>query len=476
MSITFSGLATGLDTDSIVSELIALERAPIDRLETKKTQRTERLEAYAQFDSKLEALQTAVKDMSLTSQVSSTAISLSSEDSFSATSSSGAVGSYEIAVAQLAQVQKTVTNAFSSKTDSIFGTGTITVNGTNIDVTDDNNSLAEIAASINELSETTGVQATIINNGADTDPYHLVFTGQDATTSFTVSSVLSASVGLNDTTDSQDAQQGIFFVDGIKIVSDTNTVSEAISGVTINLNSVATQSYAGTTEAGDPWEWDDPPVYETTRMDVESDTGALKEKVTSFVTTYNEVMEWILSGYEEFGTTTETDDESEEVLLGSVLRGDSTINNMKRQLQNLLTSQIDNSGDFSIIAEIGITTNLNGTLNQDNTVLDEALENNFDDMVYLLAGDDDTAGVMKDFKSLLLDMTSSSTGMYANQKVSYDNAIDRLDNQVELMEIRMTKRETLLRSQYSVMEQLVSGLNAQGDFLTQQLAYLTQDN
>jgi len=486
MSITFSGLATGLDTDSIVTDIMALERAPLDRIEAKKTSATQRLEAFAQFKTKLDSLRTAVGDMTITSQVRSTKVSLSSEDSFTAITTSGAVGSYNVSVAQLSQVQKTITGGFSSNTEAILGRGTITVNGTDISVTEDNNTLLGVVESINKLSETTGVRASIINDGSESDPYHLVFTGQDAKTSFSIESTLGdITPGDIDftTTDVQSAQQAVAIIDGITVVSDTNTITGAISGVTLNLNSVNTYSGGAPDDpdlGADPWNWQNPPVYDSTKMDIKADTDTLKEKVTSFVTAYNDVMEWILSGYEEFGGTSEvpaaTDDSTEEVSLGSVLRGDATINSMKRQLQGVLTSSVKNSGSFHIISEIGITTNLNGTLKQDNTKLDAALEDNFDNMVYLLSGDDDAAGVMKEFNSLLLNLTSNSTGMYAVQKTAYDNAAKKFDSQIDQMELRMTKREQILRSQFTVMEQLVSSLNAQGDFLTQQMDALNRNN
>jgi flagellar hook-associated protein 2 len=480
MSITFSGLATGLDTDSIVTDLMAVERAPIDRLVAKKTSATERLEAYAQFNSLLDELKTAVGDMALTSQVRSTQTSLSSEAYFSASSNSGATGSYDISVLQLSQVQKNITGGFSSNSESILGTGTITVNGTEIAVTEENNSLLGLVESINAVSDTTGVQATIINDGSGANPYHLVFTGEDSATSFEIESTLQISTPGDvdmSTTQVRAAQQAVAIIDGITVVSDTNTISSAISGVTLNLNSVNSTSYAGTAEEGvDPWEWSDPPVYETTRMDVGADTDALKEKITSFVTAYNSIMEWIVSGYEETAATTKTaEDGEEETMLGSVLRGDATINSVKRQLQSVLTNSINNSGGFQILSEIGIFTNRDGTLTQNNTRLDAALETNFEDMVYLLAGDDDTAGVMKGFNSLLLDVTSNIDGMYAVQKSSYDSAIDKYDSQIDIMEERLSKRELTLRNQFNAMEQLISTLNAQGDFLTQQINALSGD-
>jgi flagellar hook-associated protein 2 len=485
MSITFSGLATGLDTDSIIDGLMAVERAPLDRIEAQKTADKERLDAYAQFKTKLDGLRSAVSDMTLTSQVRSTKVSLSSEDAFTASTTSGAVGSYNISVAQLSQVQKNISDSFSSKTDSLFGTGTIDINGTSINITDENNSVAGLAQAINEISDTTGVQATIIKSGDDS--YHMVFTGKDSSTSFTMESSLTGASGtpeynFNDTQQVQSAQQAVAFIDGIKVVSDSNTISDAINGITLSLNSVSDTSSAGTEEVGvDPWDWAVPPTYSTDQMNIEADTGALKEKVTSFVTAYNDVMDWINSGYEEFGGTSEvaTDadsDSDEEASLGSLLRGDNTINSVKRQLQNVLTDTIDNTGEFRILSEIGISTNLNGTLTQNNTKLDEALEDNFTNMVALFSGDDESDGVMKNFNSMLLELTSSTQGMYANKKNAYESSVGRYDTQIDQMELRLTKRESSLRSQFSAMEQLVSSLNAQGDFLTQQMSAWNQDN
>lgn len=477
MAITFSGLATGLDTDKIVKDIMALERAPLDRIEAKKAAAKQRLDAFAQFKDKLDALKTAVGNMTLTSQLRSTKANVEAGASFSASTSSGSVGSYNISVAQLSQVQKTVTAGFSSNTASVLGTGTLEVNGTSINVTAENNSLTGIAQAVNAVAGTTGVRASIINSGTGSNPYRLVFTGKDSSTSFTIDSTLldgaSQPITLG-ATNTQEAQKAVAYIDGIAVVSDTNTISSAISGVTLTLNSVDSQTDAGTPEVGkDFWEWADQPTFASKKMDITADTGALKEKVTTFVSAYNEAMEWILSGYEEFGgasTIPEVEEgSSEEAILGSVLRGDSTINSVKRQLQNVLTNAVDNSGGFRILSEIGITTNLDGTLTQNNSKLDKALAENFDDTVYLLSGDDSAAGVMKGFNSLLLTMTSKSKGMYALQEQNYTQTVDRFDLQIDQMELRLSKRELSLKAQFSAMETLVSSLNSQGSFLTQQM-------
>ena len=479
--ITFSGLASGLKTDEIITELMTLERAPLDRLEAQKEAEAARLTAFKQLDSRLEDLRSAVGGLNITSEVRTSKINLSSEDAFSASSNGAASGSYDVTVVQLAQMQKTVSVGVSSDTVGGLGTGTFMVAGKTITVDESNNSLQGLAESINALSEKTGVEASIINDGSGVNAYHLVLTGQDAQTRFTASSNLVDSEGAAipfGLTETRFAQQAVAFVDGVKVVSDTNTVSGVIPGVTMHLNSVSNTSYGGTFEAGlDPWQWADPPRYESTMMTVEPDTEALKEKISTFVSSYNAVMDWISAGYEEFGAAAPTAEEIEagaEDILSDVVRGDSTVNGIKRQLQNILSSQIDTSGSMSVLSQLGISTQRDGSINLNDSDLNKALSEDFDGVVSLLAGENDTDGVMKKFNTKLLEMTGATSGMYAEKQQRYDRAIKRLDTQIARTEPLIDKKEASLRSRFAAMELLVSDMNSQSSFLTQQMDMLTK--
>jgi flagellar hook-associated protein 2 len=185
--ISFGGLATGLPTEDIVSSLMALERRPLDRLKASKEYESLRLQAYGQFNTRLNDLRSAVGKLNLTSEVRTTSVRLSSEGAISGSSNGASTGSYDIAVAQLAQVQKTVTSGLNSDSASLLGSGSFTINGETIAVNSSNNSLQGLMESINAISGETGVSASIINDGNATDNYHLVLTGNDAATSFTVS-------------------------------------------------------------------------------------------------------------------------------------------------------------------------------------------------------------------------------------------------------------------------------------------------
>lgn len=469
--VTFGGLATGLPTDDIVTKLMAVQRRPIVRLEKDKENEATRLKAYGQLNTRLDALKKAVDAMNITSEVRTTKVTLSSESAFTATASNASPGSYSFTVAQLAQAQKDVSIGYTSKTSATFGTGTLTVNGKAITIDATNNSLQGLMTAINTQSVTTGVNATIINDGNAATPYRLILTGKDAATNFTVTSALTGGLGVElDTTKTQDAQQAVIFLDNTKIVSNSNTIADVISGVTLSLNAASTKSYAGTPELGvDSWNWVDPPKYVATTMNVVADPSALKEKISTFVSSYNKVMEWINQGYDTKTATdaTKTDDSKEEDILSDYLRGDSTVRSVKQHLQSILTNSVNVSGSFHVLSDVGITTNKNGTLNLSSSKLDTALKNDSEGMVKLLAGEDTTDGVMKKFNSYLVDITSGTKGMYADKKNRYTTRVSRLDSQIAQKEMLMEKFEKTMRTRFNAMEQLVSSLNAQGSYLTQ---------
>ncbi len=481
MAITFSGLATGIETDKIINQLMELERAPITRLESRKTAAATRIEAYAQFKTTIDSLKNAVSDMTLTSQVRSNTVSLSANAPFTATSTNASSGSYNIAVKQLAQVQKNISGGVASPTDALLSGGTFTITkgsfntavppvftpGTSVAISVDstNNSLTGLASAINTQSATTGVKASIINDGTGSaTAYRMVLTGTDSGTEFTTTSTLTT--GATPTSfaapdRAQNAQQAEAYIDGIRVVSNSNTISGAISGVTLSLNAASAADATKT------------PPYATSLLEIKPDSSGLKEKLTTFVSSYNKVMEWIRSGYDiPAGDTTKEDPEN-VALLGAVLRGDSSISGVKRSLQNALSSVINTSGSIKLLSELGITTQRDGTLHQNNIKMDAALDNNFEGAVKLLAGEGSVDGVMKKFNSYLLEVTSGTIGLYAGKKKGYDQTVKRIDYQILNMEPRMVKKEASLRAQYTAMEQIVSGLNAQGSFLTQQMDMLS---
>lgn len=472
--ISFGGLATGLPTEDIISGLMRFERQPVERLEAKKEYETTRLAAYGQLRDRLDGLRGAVSNLNLTGDVRTSKIELAADAPFSATSNGAQSGNYDIAVAQLAQVQKSVSSGVASTATNIFGSGTLTLGDTVIAVDDSNNSMSGLVDAINKQAGDTGVRASIVNDGSGDSPYRMVLTGDSAGIAFAPVFDLQNSEEGFALEKMRSAQQAVAYVDGIKVVSDSNTLNGVVSGVSINLHQVSEQLSSGTEEVGVPsHEWADPPQYQGNVMAITADTAALKEKITDFVDAYNGVMKWIAAGYNRFGgpepPAAEGDEATPPENLSDVLRGDAKVNSVKRELQSILGSPVDNGGPLQVLSQLGIATNRDGTLSLNNSKLDEQLENNFSAFTGLLAGDNNVDGVMKKFNSALLTLTSSRDGVYATSQSRYNATVRRIDEDILRMESLMDKKEETLRARFGAMEQLVSSMNSQSTFLTQQM-------
>ncbi len=449
MAITFGGLATGLDTNAIISGLMQVERLPLSRLETDKVWMNSRLAAFKEFDSALNTFLTGAESLSDRDQYFQKTPSLSSDDFFSATVSDEALGNsqYNIEVQSLALVQKSHVDAsFSSETDLIFSAGDIdiTVDGEvhTISITAENASLEGIATAIKDAD--IGVVAGIVNDGSDTNPYRLTLTGTDVAKAFTIdASGVDGTEAIGTMTNYQDANSALIEVDGISITSTSNTITDAIEGVTLNL----LKSEIGT----------------TTSLSIENDNSAITNNINAFVKGYNEVVSFV-TGQSTLG---ESD--------AGVLAGDSGLNAIKRNLQDLLTTVTDNSGSFKALSQLGLETQKDGTLVINSGTLSSAIESDLEGVISLLAGEEDgDGGIATQFEDYLSLLTDSTQGIYAGRQQSISSNINRIDNNITLMEMRLEKREETMRNQFNSMEILVSSLNAQSDFLSQQMESISQ--
>lgn len=456
MSISFGGLATGLDTNSLVSALMTAERAPIGRMEADKIWLNNRLSAFTQFDEKLNGFLENIKNLGDQEQYYKRQISSSSDEFFTASVSNDALDNtnYQISVESLAQVQKNYSNAvdgsgddigFSSKSDNILGTGAFVINidgeDHTIDITAENNTLEGLMAAINDADF--GVSASIINDGTDS-PYRLTFTGQAVGVAFTIDS--SGLVGGTESfaafEESQAPTQAHIIVDGLDIYSKSNTIAEAIPGVTLDL----LKAESGT----------------ETSISIDQNVSAVKSNIQAFITGYNEVIGFV-TGQSTLG---ETD--------SGVLAGDSGLNAIKRHLQDMLTTLTSNSGSFKALSELGLETQKDGSLTLNTETLDAAIDTDLDSLVSLLAGEKDgDGGLAKDFNDYLESLTNSTTGLLAGRTTSITSNISRIDSRIEMSEMRLEKREETIRSQFLAMEQMVSLMNAQSDFLTQQMSAIS---
>lgn len=461
MAISFGGLASGMDTNSLISSLMTLERAPLTRMESDKTWLQNRLAAFQEFDTKLNSFLASAKSLADRDQYFKQTVTTSSKDYFTATGSNAALSGtgYQVSVESLAQVQKSYSNAtdglgndtlgFSSKTTKVLGTGNltfaVTVNGVatnhNIAITSENNSLEGVMQAINDAD--IGVTASIINDGS-TKPYRLTFTGEAVGTSFTVDSsgLAGGSETFSTFTTSQAATQAHIIVDGLDIYSNSNTIADAIPGVTLNLLKAETGK--------------------STQLNVTRDSSAVEKNINAFITAYNEVVSFVTS-QSTMGDTK-----------GGILGGDSGLNSIKRHLQDMLTTKTANTGTLKTLSQLGLETQKDGTIKLNSTTLSAATSSDLDSVVSLLAGDEDgEGGLATQFEEYLESLTDSTKGVLAGRKESANRNIERIDERIAQTELRLAKREETLKAQFSAMEQLVSVMNSQSSYLTQQMSALS---
>lgn len=452
-SIVSTGIGSGLDISGIVQSLVAAEGEPVQlRIGQKEARAQSRLSAFgslksalSDFRDKLDAMRTADKFLARKAQSGN-------EDVLTATITSSATpAKYDIEVLQLAQSQKLTSGAFGSS-EEVIGTGTLLVSlgaaTTAIEITDQNNTLAGIRDAINEKLDNPGVAATIVNatNGSylilssDTtgtaSPITVTQSGGDGGLSALEYDPLN---GLTSLTESIAAQDALIRIDGLDVVSSTNSIEGAIDGVTLDL-------LAGTQGA-------------TEQLIVENDLSAARGLVEDFVASYNS----LISTFDSL-----TDYDAEALTAGPLL-GDATVRGIRDQIRRELSTTVqDVNSPFSALSDVGIETQLDGTLTLNDTVLSDALENEFVKFGGVFSANDGFAVRLYD----LADNFLRTDGIIETRSEGLKTQIEGFNDQRESLNERLASLETRLLRQFNALDSLLAQLGSTSNFLSQQLSNL----
>lgn len=380
-TITSAGVGSGLDVTGIVSKLMAVEGRPVVLLQTQEAAIQTTLTAYGTLSGALSQFQTAVQGLTDITKFQNVNASVADATVAQTTASSTATaGTYALEVTQLAQAQKLVTAGQNSSTAPIgngtisldFGTisgGTLGANGTytgagytsggsgvkTITIDSSNNSLTGIRDAINKANA--GVTATIVNDGSNT-PYRLSLSmnNMGAANSLKISTSGDAALGtlLNqdpagtqNLTETITAKNANFKVDGVAITKTSNSVSDVISGVTLNLLK---------TNAGTP-----------TNVTVAQSSSAAVAAVNSFVTAYNAINKTFSDATAYNATTKQS----------ASLNGENSVLTIQTQIRNALLSPIVGApSTASKLEQIGVTFQRDGSLSVDSSKLQSAIAAN----------------------------------------------------------------------------------------------------
>ncbi len=382
------GIGSGLDINGIVSQLMAAERQPLAVLDKKEAAYQVKLSAYGNLKGALATFQSAARGLNDIARFQKVNASSADPTLFTASAEkTAALGNYTLEVQQLATSQKLSSKGFANTTDTV-GTGTLQIQfGTydavantfslnadkpahTISIDSTKQSLAGIRDAINEANA--GVTASIINDGTTNK---LVLTSSDTGTANTLRILVKDSDGNNtndaglsqlaydptkaagsgkNLSESTAAADAKVVLDGVTLTKSSNTIKDAIAGVTLNLAKVGAAA----------------------KLTVERDTGTVKNSVDAFVKAYNSALKTLM-GLTAYNPATQQ---------AGPLQGDAAARTIGIQLRNTLNSAVAAvGGKFASLSDIGIAFQKDGYLAVDAAKLQTAIDTGYNDIADLFA-------------------------------------------------------------------------------------------
>ena len=457
-TITSLGVGSGLDLDSILTSLEESKEASLlTPITNQETSVNAEISAYGTLTSALTKLQTAAEALADSSLYTALTTSLSGSGVTAATTSEAVAGTYKLEVTQLAQAQSLTTDGVASKTTAL-GTGTLTLqvgtaDAVSITLDSSNNTLEGIRTAINASGA--GVTASIVNDGSDT-PYRLVLTSDSTGTE-------SAMTVTYTSTDSTDEASSLFGYDGssgnmtqtvealdaeltlngISITSQSNTVEDAVQGVTLNLSATGSSQ----------------------TLTISQDTDTIYDAISAFVTAYNSYVSSVdtLTAYDADADT------------AGELLGDSTTRRISTELSSDLYTAIG-SGTFSYLSQLGISLEVDGTLQIDEDTLTSAITDNIDAVSAFFIGTDGTSGFIGQMTDDLDNYLDEDSGLIVART-------DSLESKLVQLEERYAEKQALIDSEmarwtdeFTQLDTLISSLNSTSDYLTTQFDALNSSD
>lgn len=371
-AIHFTGLGNGTDFDSIIQAMVQAQSVHKLRLESWRQDWEDKQVAFQELNTMMLELKTHMESMDTLDEFFVKEVSASNPYVATASAASSASeGTHSVVVTQIAQadIQTNLTTGFTAKTDSVTGAdavlefdyGTASPQTMTLNIPS-GTTLEGLVNIINKDSGNPGIRASVVYDGSN---YYVQVRGMDLgldnTVTITGATTL-AGFAAGDWTNTQNAQNAQFSVDGLSVDIDSNTITDVVEGLTITVK-----------DAG------------TSVISISNDAAAITENVVSFVDKVNEVRNALLA-------LTKFDEQTQQ---GSLLTGNYGLQIIGAQLKDV-TSQKGIGFDYdddivATLSQIGITTDAEegsptrGLLLFDQTIFNEALEADSDAVADLFA-------------------------------------------------------------------------------------------
>lgn len=458
--ISSPGIGSGLDVQKIVSQQVALESKPLEKLESKDTSLKSEISTWGVINSQLSALQDASQELMDLSSWNTRALKSSNDDAVTGTAAEGAtVGSFAVNVTQLAQAQSTrmasaipATDTFSAgRLDISLGDGSSFGSAISVDISD-GDSLSAIASKINGTANA-GVTATVIKTGAgeqlvmrsNSTGVAMGFKveafdgGGAAITNGTGLGALAYNDGVSTggMTLTQAGMDATATIEGIAVTSASNTLTDAVPGLTLNLQQVGTST-----------------------VTVSNDTKPAKDAIDGFVEAYNTIVS-NLNSLTKYDSSTKT---------AGPLQGDATAVGLLNTLTNMVGATGPAGTSYSRMSDVGLELQRDGTLSTNTTKLTAALANPADLKTFF--SDVGTTNTDTGMARRFYDYTFGATGtegLVTSRSNALQQAVSRNQTDMERMQARINKTEERLYKTYSALDTQMASLTAMNNFITQQI-------
>jgi flagellar hook-associated protein 2 len=444
-AISFGGLASGLDTKTLISQLVRLARQPMQRLEQSRSLEEKKISAFQEFNGKLLALKTAAQKLLTPTDFFARTVTVSDDTKLGVSATSSAqTGTYTITIDELARVGQEGFVGVADKTaQNLSGTFAIENAPTNpsgfaININTSGMSLEQLRDAINNDSNNDGrITANIIDTGPGENRYRLIIKGNvvGIVNDFDITSTASLTIDsdVNITFSANDAN---LTIDGISIIRSNNTISDIIDGVTLVLKEKSLSPL---------------------RFTVENDTLTMQNNIKSFILAYNEIRSYIDS-------RSRIDQKNSQN--NGTFVGDSSVRGIYERIRKLITEPVSGlSEDYNAINDLGITTDIDGKLKIDDTKLMNAISTEPDKIREIFTGNSNIVGIAENIISELTNFTDPVGGLINIRIDGLRTRITSLDDRISLVGRRLMNYEATLVRQFMALEQLISSLQAQGGAL-----------
>ena len=470
MAISSPGVGSGLDINSIVTQLAAVEKQPLVQLQKNASKLQTQLSSFGTVKSQLASLQDA--SAALLSSDTWGAKTFSSNNTSAITgsvSTSALASSFSVGVTQLAAAQSARTAALTTTSTvgadgslsiaigtwsgSSFAQGTATPISVSISSTD---TLTSVASKINTSGAgvsasvvTSGTEQRLLISGTNTGAANgFKITALDGSTEITdgVTGVgkfsYTSTTGTNGLTRTQAAQNASITVEGITVTSTTNSVADAVPGVTLKLLSTTTSN---------------------AQITVGGDTDTIKTKIKAFQDAFNNLV-INLKNLTKYDSTTKT---------AGALQGDGTAVGLLSVLRSMISASgpTASAATFGRLSDVGLQQQQDGTLTTNASKLTTAL-NSLDSLktFFSNAGDSTvTNGLARRFRDFAMQ-ANGVTGTLSLKNTAIQTAITRNSKDQSKVNDKVTEVTKRLYSQYSGLDTKMGGLNGLSSFVSSQVA------